>query len=506
MVENQRTTVNVLLNTMRNVEIGCGFAGALADLELQSRGIVKVVMCATSQREAVRQVFREATFLGRGLGDWPPPSLENIPQEVREVVSGLLLDEDYPNFKSQVISSLNRHDASGTFRLIDRELYLHSNLLEIVRRLLEHKISHVIFDITPHVGRDYMLFWISKRLGLEVLFFQPIPWAGLAIPKQDLDRNFQFENVIWRTERASDFFEFALKQGKGLIEGLSQGKASWVNNYQKPELEKLEQKKFAPLRKIRAFLERINVGNSVTLSGVRRPNWVQKLAATLVDRWLRIDFLNTRSQQTTPVTFGRSPFVLYALTHEPERTFFPEALPFTSQFEVIVHLASKLRPGEKLYVKEHETQYVPGRRGYSSRSLYFHELVGTLDNVEIVPSFASARELVSSADGVVSATGTICMEAALKGKAAYYFGFPWWQGFPGTTRVERFEDLQIKAEQKEVVDGAEHWIRKLIYQCIPTTSNVNFEEFPRRFALLPEGYPELELESLKVVLRDFLND
>jgi hypothetical protein len=219
-----------------------------------------------------------------------------------------------------------------------------------------------------------------------------------------------------------------------------------------------------------------------------------------------VDFLKTRAQQGELFSSRQGPFVLYALTHEPERTFFPEALPTTSQFETIVQIASQLRPGQKLLVKEHETQYVPGRRGYSSRSLYFYEKVSKLDNVEVVPSFASSRDLVASADGVVSATGTICLEAALQGKESYYFGFPWWQGFPGTTRVSSLDNLDMSTEPRQHISEAEGWIGDLVSRSVPTTSNIDLQEFASRFALLPEGYSSLEFEALRALFIDFLSN
>ena len=128
-----------------------------------------------------------------------------------------------------------------------------------------------------------------------------------------------------------------------------------------------------------------------------------------------------------------------------------------------------------------------------------------VENIEIVPSTASAKSLVRSSRAVISATGTICLEAALKGKPSYYFGNPWWAGFPGTTKVHDFKAISTDNHVAPSEADIEQWLTDFVAQCVPTTSNVDLGDFSQKFAPLPGHFPDLEERSIRMILQAFVD-
>ena len=502
-----RPEVRLLLSTMRTLDGPSSLVKALAFLERERWLSVAAVVAQESQRVAAKDAFPSAEFQVRGLGEWPHTAGPSYGDEVVSLYSTIVNSPGFVDVKKQVIASLDRHDSSGTFRLVDREVYFQQSLLETLSLLSRSHITHLFFDITPHVSRDFLLYWVAKSLGLKVIFLQPVPWAGLAIPKNTLEGCVSRHPIIWNsddTSEFSDFLRFVTDQGRSLISNLRESNAGWVAKYQGPEIRKLDARPPSLAKGFASVRQKMLGRNSISLSGIEKWGLFEQLLAVFLEWRLRRDFLKARlSINSTELNAPRD-YVFFALTHEPERTFFPEALPYESQFDVALQIAANLKPGYTLLVKEHETQFVPGRRGYASRSFQFYQTLKQVEKIKVVPSTASAKTLVRSSRAVISATGTICLEAALQGKPSFYFGNPWWAGFPGTTKVQDFSG--ISAAKNVIPSEAEidQWLSNLVRRCVPTTSNVDIGDFSQKFAPLPASFPDLEERSIRMTLQSFI--
>ena len=499
--------MRLLLSTMRRLDSSSSLVTALGLLEKQRELLVAVVVAQESERMVTAEIFPLAEFQVRGLGEWPQSVDMSYGDDVLTLYSTMVNSPGFVFFKKQVIASLNRHDSSGTFRLVDREVYFQQSLLEILSLLSRNRVTHLFFDITPHVSRDYMLYWVAKSLGLKVMFLQPVPWAGLAIPKNALDSCVSPDPAIWNfdgSNEASEFFRYAIGQGKTLVNNLRESNAGWVAKYQGPEIRKLDARPPSFSRILASVRQKMLGRNAISFSGLNKWGLVEQLLAVFLEWRLRRDFLKARLSINSAGLILPRDYVFFALTHEPERTFFPEALPHESQFDVALQIAANLKPGHTLLVKEHETQFVPGRRGYASRSLQFYRTLMQVENIHIVPSTASTKSLVRASHAVISATGTICLEAALQGKPSYYFGNPWWAGFPGTTKVHDFKAISTDDYVVPSEADIEQWLSDFVAQCVPTTSNVDIGDFSEKFAPLPELFPDLEERSIRIILQGFL--
>ena len=422
-----------------------------------------------------------------------------------ERLSKISLDPDFAQFKNQVLSMLDRHDAAGAFRRVDREVLLFQLFYGLGALIIRNRITHVFFDITPHVVTEFVIFWLAKKLDLSVLFFQPIPVAGISIPRSETNKVVRNRSFLDWDSLMAGLRGSVEAQIRDFEKQLGGGDAAWVSRYLGPELRKLERTKGPRLRAAWGVFSKPASSNSAGLSGVTNLPLKLERALTSLMVWShRKSFLASRNTNASTAIPDQS-FLLYAMTHEPERTFFPEALPWDSQLQFIAQLAASQQGQRIVLVKEHETQYAPGRVGFASRSAFFYDCLNSLPNVQLVSSKLKAQEIIPFSDGVVSATGTICIEAALGGVPGFYYGSPWWEGFPGTARISP-ENLyggdmpEVKPHTDSLFD---QWVRDILERSIPSTSNLANPDFAAKFAGLPNGFSTAEAEALSSLLEDF---
>lgn len=504
------TSSRLLFATMRPMGPGAPLRELLVDLAALGVADLSVVIASRSNLELIQESFKGCALVPRGIGEWPDDSVGPLSSEALEILPRLTTSDDFLLFKSQVMTMLNRHDGSGTFRLIDREALFYQLFMNLGGLLIDKGVSHVFFDITPHVVTEYITFWVARKLGIPVLFLQPVPWSGLSLPLKDVGVPYQSPKLIPPPTAGEDsaFRELAAEQFQLLLNRLGQGEATWVKKYLGPEMRKLDDTRFRPFRVLGNLRALSRKENSVDLSGVvENFGRLNEFVVALLQWAHRRSFVATR-RAIHPGAVPDKPYLFFALTHEPERTFFPEALPWVSQIDAVLAAAGAVRGSHSIVVKEHETQYAPGRVGYASRSTHFYRLLRKIPNVFVVSSEKQAGPLIEGAAGVISATGTICVEAAIKGVPAYHFGNPWWEGFPGTRKIHDFEAFESGFPAVDAYNrgNAREFFEGFMGRAIPSTSNVEPALFRTKNAELPDGYELLEASALTALLTAFLSE
>jgi hypothetical protein len=135
-------------------------------------------------------------------------------------------------------------------------------------------------------------------------------------------------------------------------------------------------------------------------------------------------------------------YVYFPLHYRPERTSNPDGGIFYDQIIPLAMVSEALPDGWKIYVKEHGVQFYETLYGECGRTREYYDDIARLRGVQFISADVPSKELVRHAQAVASITGTVCWEAALLGKPAAYFGFPWYMGCPGTTRVGSAADVR----------------------------------------------------------------
>jgi hypothetical protein len=188
------------------------------------------------------------------------------------------------------------------------------------------------------------------------------------------------------------------------------------------------------------------------------------------------------------------PFALFALHYEPERTSLPDGLPIDFQGDAVLQTRAFLPSEIELVVKEHYSQQSSALRGFLGRSPLFYDLVGRLPNTSFVGFDNTLTSLVPDAACVFTLTGTIAIEAVLKGVPVIYFGTPWWEGLPGTFRIEQlasFDDLGPKSAPS--LEEILAFLENLVVDCaIPGSASESADTIAKRFGPTPRNFSALE--------------
>ena len=151
-----------------------------------------------------------------------------------------------------------------------------------------------------------------------------------------------------------------------------------------------------------------------------------------------------------------------------------------------------------LYVKEHFSQKAAALRGFVGRSPDFYDLLSSIRGVTVLGTNTNTRDLMRSAECVMTFTGKVGIEAAFEGSRVLYFGQPWWGQMPG---AHNFHELQSYEELLSAPIPApaevKAWLSQQIRTALlPGVSSVPPERHSKRIAQLPTGFEAVEAEGI----------
>jgi hypothetical protein len=147
-------------------------------------------------------------------------------------------------------------------------------------------------------------------------------------------------------------------------------------------------------------------------------------------------------EQCSVHTLDQTPFVYFPLQYRPERTVNPDGGVFFDQYLALAMINEALPDGWLLYVKEHPTQFSTVSEGERGRTIENYQELLKLHKLRLVSPVLTSSDLLKASCAVFTVTGTVAWEAACRGKPAFYFGYPWYVGCPGTTRARSVSQLK----------------------------------------------------------------
>lgn len=381
---------------------------------------------------------------------------------------------------SRLIKMLNRYDFTGTFRTLDRELIVYESALRTISFLSFTAPRAVVFLTTPHLFGDYLLFEAAKFLHLPTLFFQPVPLSAAMIPFSDLGVQIQPELPIGLMPGVGQqVIRRAEKRLRALLEGSSPP-------YMERQAQSAGRSRSLPgrVRAIRAGLRGLfspQFAEAVDFSGLKSSSTPARNALGIYLNWSIIRELRLRAQVRKNPRMPRK-FAFFALHYEPERTSLPEGLPIEFQLEAIFLARAIVPMDTALVIKEHPSQVSPSLRGFLGRSPGFYAMVAKLPNTILLSPAEETGQLFKNAEAVFTLSGTIGIEAAAAGVPCGYFGLPWWEGAPGTKRIDEnatWEELMDTPPSS--AEAIERFVtEKIARDCIPGIAGEDLRSYVAR--------------------------
>jgi hypothetical protein len=413
-------------------------------------------------------------------------------------------EPSYQHFRFLSLKMLGRKDLTGTFRFLDREVYLQAAILQLFEVMQARNPDVLVFPVTPHEFFPFVAQNVAEWLEIRILFFQPSPMAPTLLARTSLNSVIPVPASNVPSGGISEHAEETLRRSFArLVEG--QNPAYMDSQMNRDRHVVRWWNRVRALRVSLRWLRTDRFPESVDLSG-HNPHhgFFSRLLKVLLVRSLQLN-LREKALRLGGDVDSSKPYAILALHYEPERTSMPEGLPIDFQGDALARARGLLPDETTLVVKEHYSQQSAAKRGFAGRTPLFYDLVESLPNTVFAKTTATLSSIVGGAECVVTLTGTIALEAVLRGVPVGYFGTPWWGGLPGTTRITKglkYEDLvgvalpsedQVFAFLKDLHDNV----------MIPGIGSEPLSIIVDRLGPLPEGFFEAEANAISGVIRSF---
>lgn len=335
--------------------------------------------------------------------------------------------EEFERDASEFIDHMHRLDDKFRYKshnlssLQDYMDYYHILFDVLSAKMIENKITHLLFFNVPHLGYDTMCYHIAKSLGLKVVIVTQSLFPNCFYSMTSVEdygkiqnENIDFEPVpIEKKENMELFYMKNIKQGE-----TKNGKISLkaIMNIIVFLALKKPAYLFHPIKLYQTLKRTIDVYGEL-------PDWRDPFAKYFHENELEYFEHITQYEETTYDL--NEPFVYFAMQLQPEMTTSALGGWFKDQALAIEALAKILPENVKIYVKEN-----PKQGAYMRGPMFFHRLK-RIPNVVIMPSYADTHALTDRALFVSTISGTVGWEAVRKGKKVLIFGNTWYQSFPG---------------------------------------------------------------------------
>jgi hypothetical protein len=412
---------------------------------------------------------------------------------------------DYQRFRFIAIKLLNRRDFTGTFRFLEREVIFENAVALAFTLILQRKPNIVVFDVTPHEFLPYVYQNVAEWLGVRTLHFQPSSLSATMLAKTGPSTTITPPRAVVRTSTISvPLLSMVSERLDVLVKGIDPA-------YMKSQRDG-DRAAASPLRRIQSlgavagwlFADRFPT--SIDFSGHGRRHDFITRAMKVALGWSLQTTLR-RKIGTLGSGFGsREPYAVFAMHYEPERTSIPDGYPIDSQGAGIAHARALIPSDLRLIVKEHYSQQTLGKRGFLGRSPLFYEFVRSFPNTSFAPTDSRLTELLSGATSVFTLTGTIAIEAVLRGIPVAYFGSPWWEGLPGAIKISEGVDYEmITTTQVPTPERVREFIENLTAEkMVPGLAGEKVLTLESRLGPLPDGFFEAESHSISQCILELL--
>ncbi|MFA6304889.1 MAG: hypothetical protein WCV73_00175 [Patescibacteria group bacterium] len=347
--------------------------------------------------------------------------------------------EQFPTPSKELIQKLHHAEAiiltmmNGKFGGLATDLRKHFyyNSIRYWQGILNLlKPEAIIFVTVPHTPFDYLIYELAKILNIKTIllegtwisdrayvyddFREPIKKI-IEVKKLNQGKNFEVSDL------SSDLQNYFFKQTDPAKDSTPLympiqfkqylGKSLWLRRYKHL---KASLKSGALIKNALAWLNK-KIG----------PNLKKDYEALQVEPDLT------------------KPFVYAALHLQPEMTTSPQGDIYVDQILLLETLSHALPKNWVIYVKEHPIQWLfRGLSYFDYRYKGYYQRIADLKNVYLVPVNYSSIKLVSHAQAVATATGTVAWEAVLRGKPGMVFGYPWYRHCDGVFTITSSEDCQ----------------------------------------------------------------
>ena len=381
---------------------------------------------------------------------------------------------------------LNRNDLTGSLRFLDREVIFVAAVMGALTILRSRAPAILVFDVTPHQFLQYTFWQVAQWLEIPILYFQPAGVGPFVLPKTTLETAAALPEELQEQWDSQDeclaIFENELSR---LETGMDP--PYMVSQKARDIAVHARKQKLRSLKASAKALFKPATSGSLDFTGHTGGTGIFWNAFRILLTRSLGSSLKSRLEQAPLARKPSKKFAIFALHYEPERTSLPEGLPIDFQADAVVSARNILPQDYHLLLKEHYSQSSRALRGWTGRSPLLYDYFSKFPGTHLLDTNLRLSDFLFEAQIVFTLTGSIAIEAALRGTPVGYFGNPWWAGMPGTSRVEpntAWEQLSGSPAADPL--EAKKFLRAMVEsKMFPGIGGENIANATRRFGSLP---------------------
>ena len=372
---------------------------------------------------------------------------------------------------------LERNDSNYSAFEYKARLALYYSAIGLWKTVLRtQRIDMIVFEEEPHQALDYALFLTARLMNVDTLMtIRTISELGL-LPLRDFEIG-SVRLIKKYTELIKNYKESGAKipispQVSAYFDKLNSDYETVLGEHLWDQVE--EYKRLAGHRRgcnvnLDRWYSRFKAGlgvasrflsNTPVRSDQYKPGFALQTSSYSYREylWSKLQGIKTKSNlrkvyeslatsDLSTIPDGMKT-IYVALQYQPEKSTSPLAGRFVDQRYMVRLLSKVLGDGWHIFVKEHPSQFVDSyaRFGECFRTESYYRDLLECPNVSLVSLNCDSFSLIDRCDAVASAGGTVCWEAAARGKPALSFAVSWFKCCHGIFLIDTRASLVAALE------------------------------------------------------------
>ncbi len=369
---------------------------------------------------------------------------EGFPKNIDRHVFDEPTLQSIAQYELTALKMMDRLDPDGQSFAFETRLYFFRDLLGYWFNVVKDRdIELVISPSIPHRVFDYALYVVCQMLNIKFVMFQLTPFGSNSILIDDINTMPPLTDSSATAASLSKQIQDKINRvnqdyGNAIPDYMVRHATNDTTNYAMLPL-KITKKMVTSPRRLLSKPNTYWVQNGL-MPKDSDYSW-RNFQKTVQKRARIVKALKNDYHKITTDTIPND-FILVALHYQPEETSCPTGGSYSDQILMIQLLNQYLPNNVTILIKEHKSQFYTHQESASGRSPVFYDRISKVsDRIQFVSESADPFELIDRAQAVVTISGTIGWESAVRGTPVLIFGRAWYEQMPRVLKVKSADEL-----------------------------------------------------------------
>lgn len=395
-----------------------------------------------------------------------------------------------------------RADSGGGFNFYEAQAAYHRSIVQAFALLDYFQPNVLIFQTTPHMMWDYILYVVAEYKGLQTIMLADTPIPGRMVVYKNLSSGELTEKNSLIKKEVPEKLQNYIDSVKGdfasgttyMIKSslpINGSEHYWsVNQIRKRVYSQIKSsKKLLRKENVNKFLGKASADvtgkHYLKQSGKSWFHSFQNVFEFHVQRIKDIKkrkYLLERYELLSVEPDFTQPYIYYPLHWQPENTTVPMGGVLSDQYMALKLLRDAIPDNYQIYIKENPGQF-EWHRGSFARNPTFYDDFVDVEGVKIVKMESDPFALIDHSVCIYTITGTVGWEAVVRGKVALVTGkCVWYKDIPGSYNVDSVETIRdvfqkiINNEACVDEERFKQFVYRLVdrtYECVLSSAHVD---------------------------------